>query len=234
MLDGFPRSEDTCGGRYPSPIVTICARGQVQRWAPASAGACGGECKPLSPQSPHPRRRPGSPAARALSQPQEAPACAGDAERGEFVIPESASRLSGAHPARRHPCCWVPDICSRKFRDDRHGTPVGRVMTRQYGAHGPAGYAPLTRPTDCGTREAIATLTLQSNHAFAKKVGGVLKAEQAALPTLIQWCHTNGYGYHGEPQRSETALRFPRTSRVSECAILAWRRSRKFWSRPDL
>jgi hypothetical protein len=47
-------------------------------------------------------------------------------------------------------------------------------------------------------REAITTLTLQGNHTLAEKVGGFLKAEQAALPTLIQWCHANGYGYHGE------------------------------------
>lgn len=47
-------------------------------------------------------------------------------------------------------------------------------------------------------REAITTLTLQGNHALAEKVGGFLKAEQAALPTLIQWCHANGYGYYGE------------------------------------
>ena len=47
-------------------------------------------------------------------------------------------------------------------------------------------------------REAITTLTLQGNHALAEKVGGFLKQEQAALPTLIQWCHANGYGYHGE------------------------------------
>lgn len=47
-------------------------------------------------------------------------------------------------------------------------------------------------------REAITTLTLQGNHALAEKVGGFLKQEQAALPTLIQWCHANGYGYYGE------------------------------------
>ena len=68
--------------------------------------------------TPHPRRMPGSPAVRARSQPQETPApcaprlgllrgersafalslrSAEDPERGEFVIPESASRLSGTH-----------------------------------------------------------------------------------------------------------------------------------------
>ena len=65
-----------------------------------------------------------------------------------------------------------------------------------------AGYASLTRPTETRSgallREAITTLTLQGNHALAKKVGGFLKQEQAALPTLIQWCHANGYGYYGE------------------------------------
>ena len=45
---------------------------------------------------------------------------------------------------------------------------------------------------------AITTLTLQGHHALAEKVGGFLKQEQTALPTLIQWCHANGYGYYGE------------------------------------
>ena len=57
---------------------------------------------------------------------------AGDTERGKFVLPESAQRLSGTHPAEIHPCCWVPDICCRKFRDDKVETwRAWRVTLRQ-------------------------------------------------------------------------------------------------------
>ena len=159
-------------------------------------GPAGGEGKPLSPQSPHPRRMPGPPALRARSQPQETPASAGDTEeRGNLpnpVIPESASRLSGAlrrneanalhsprfegqanalHSPREGPGASAgraaahgemgsgekggdrprlnpPYAC---VRNDRHGNPVGRVTTRQCGAHGLAGYAPLIRPTGLGS-----------------------------------------------------------------------------------
>ena len=167
----------------------------------------------LYPHTPPPRRMPGPPAVRAQSQPQETPApcaprlgllrgersafalslrSAGDTERGEFVIPESASRLSGAlrrneanalhsprfegqanalHSPREGPGASAgraaahgemgsgekggdrprlnpPYAC---VRNDRHGNPVGRVTTRQCGAHGLAGYAPLIRPTGLGS-----------------------------------------------------------------------------------
>ena len=127
--------------------------------------------------------------ANALHSPREGPsASAGLAASRD----EMGSGEKGGDRPRLNPFCAY-------VRNDRHGHPVGRVTTRQCGAYGPAGYAPRTRPTDCGTREAITTLTLQGHHALAEKVDGFLKQEQAALPTLTQWCHANGYGYYGEP-----------------------------------
>ena len=41
-------SEDTCEGRYPSPAAPSCTGGNIRRWAPAFAGACGGKSD-LSP-----------------------------------------------------------------------------------------------------------------------------------------------------------------------------------------
>ena len=64
-------------------------------------GPVGGEEGTLSPQSPPPRRMPGARAVRARSQPQGAPACAGDTERGKFVIPDKRCVLSGMTRLRR-------------------------------------------------------------------------------------------------------------------------------------
>ena len=126
--------EDTCEGRYPSPIVASCARGKVQRWAPASAGAGGGKC--FLPQTPYPRRMPGSPAEATRSQPHETPACAGEAGRGDFVIAENpAGFVRDPDSQITLSLYWVPDICSRKFRDDE-------VKCRRR-----AGYGSLPRPT---------------------------------------------------------------------------------------
>jgi hypothetical protein len=134
----------------------LWGRGKGGRWGVAPGG--GG--KPKFP-TPPPRRMPGAPAVRARSEPRGTPASAGDTERGKFVIPESAQRLSGTHPAEKHPCCWVPDICCRKFRDDKMGlgreqeVGIGSASTHPtFGACGRRGRDSIptksTSPADAG------------------------------------------------------------------------------------
>ena len=121
-------SEDTCAGRYPSPIGFSCARGKVPRWAPASAGACGEAC--LYPTNT------ASPAHAEVSCRNYAEPAARDSgmrRRGgerRLCHPGKSDRIYPGASTRIAPSLyWVPDICSRKFRDDRIGSLVPSSCT---------------------------------------------------------------------------------------------------------